>query len=148
MTQITVKVDGGEVLISKMKQTTLAVEELPKKEIRQEMQAAMEAARTYPPEFSGQRYVRTGTYGRSFKLDPVSSGYAIKSDAAQKGRRYTVYVGGRADGTGQVGPQPTWPGHAGRWKLILEAVQEAAERIRVRAEEKFRQILGAGPGGL
>lgn len=142
MTQITLRVDGDKVLVSKLQEASLAIENLPKKEIKEEMTAAMVDARTYPEERHNQHYVRTYTYFRSFKLEPVGKGYKLVSNAQQKGRRYTTYVGGDAAGQGQARM------HALRWPVIREAVSAAAERIRQRAEEKFRKILESGPGGL
>lgn len=141
MTQVSLKVSGGEVIVSRLRELTLAIDKLPKKEIKEEMEAAMEAARLYPPELPNQKYIRTGTYYRSFKLRPNGTGYTLSSDAVQKGRHYTPYVGGAADGTGQAII------HVGRWFRIKDAVSAAAERIRQRAEEKFRKILEGGPGG-
>lgn len=142
MTQITLKVEGSDVLVSKFKEATLAIENLPKKEIKEEMTAALEAARTYPDELPNQGYVRTFTYYRSFKLTPAGKGYTLSSNAQQKGRYYTRYVGGMADGSGQARI------HIGRWPRIKYEVSAAVERIRLRAEQKFRDILGSGPGGL
>lgn len=142
MTQVTLKVDGDKVLVSKLQEASLAIENLPKKEIKEEMTAAMEQARTYPAELPDQHYRRTLTYYRSFKLTPAGRGYTLSSDAVQKGRHYTPFVGGYADSTGQARI------HQGRWERIKFAVSAAAERIRQRAEEKFRKILESGPGGL
>ena len=142
MTQITVTFQDGEIK-DRLTRLTAAVETLPKKAMKAEMQAALERARQYPPELPNQRYTRTGTYYRSFKLMPSAGrGYTLISDAQQKGRRYSKYVGGDAAGEGQA-----WF-HIGRWPIIRDYVEDAMERLRQRAEQAFRDILAGGPGGL
>ena len=142
MTQITLTVENGEVLVSKFREATLAVDKLPKKEIREEVEAAMEAARTYPPELPKQKYVRTYTYFRSFRIKPAGRGYTLTSRATQKGREYTKYVGADAKGLGQAKI------HIGRWPIIKYEMSRAVERVRLRAEEALRKIFESGPGGL
>lgn len=134
MTQITVEIDDNEVK-SVVKNSILAVEKLPKKVFRAEIETAKAEAAKYPPETPKQVYVRTGTYGRSFKIEPVGSGYRLISDARQKGRRYTKYVGGLADGSGQAKV------HAGRWVLIADAMRRAVERIVAKGDEYFRAVM-------
>ena len=144
MTQITMQVDDNEVRAA-LHNATLAVESIPKKAIKEELQAAMEEARRYPPLLPNQRYKRTGTYFRSFKVAQAQSGgnaYTLLSDARQKGRRYTKYVGGLADGSAQATI------HKGRWLLIADAVSRAVDRVVKRAEQLFRETLAKGPGGL
>ena len=89
------------------------------------MKDAMEKARRYPPELPGQRYVRTGTYGRSFKIEKLAAGVIgarIISDAVQRGRHYTIYVGGNAMGLGQARI------HQGRWEVIADVVDRDVVR--------------------
>lgn len=77
----------------------------------------------YPPELPNQRYRRTGTYGRAWKIVKVNlsngSGYRLIGRAAQKGREYTKYVSGSAYGTNQARI------HQGRWLRLRDAVDEA-----------------------
>lgn len=140
MTQITVRIDDGE-LRSLVGRAMLAIEQFPRREMRRYIEQARDAARVYPPELPGQRYRRTGTYRRSFRVEPVGRGYRLYSDAVQRGRRYTRYVGGAADGSGQARI------HAGRWTLIRDAVESAQRAIIERAREYMRAELLRGSGG-
>ncbi len=116
--QITVKIEDGEVRQS-LQRVGEALPHTTKRAMKQAMMLAMEEARKYPPKRRGSRYQRTGTYFRSFKiLENEARSITMKSDAQQKGRRYTRYVGGFSDGTGQAGI------HKGRWKIIAKAVSE------------------------
>lgn len=137
MTQITVKVDDSQVRTT-IDRAVLAVQTVPKKLIKAEMQKALDESRKYPAELPGQRYVRTGTYYRSFKLEPMQGqAYRLSSSA-----KYAKYVGGDAQGGSQA-----WF-HVGRWPMIYDRVQDAMQRIVALAEEEFRRILSRGPGGL
>lgn len=134
MTQVTVKVDASQVEALTYK-ATLAVERLPQKVIKAEIQAAVDLVRTYPPPPVGSTYRRTGTYFRSFKIESIGRGYRMSSDARQKGRRYTKYVGGLQDGSGQAAV------HNGRWMKIREAMMYALNAIIERGDEYFRAVI-------
>lgn len=143
---MSVKVDitftGDGVIKTKLNRLTLATEKLKTVDVRRELIAAKDEARIYPSELPGQKYVRTGTYNRSFRFAGSAGKYQIKSDAVQKGRHYTPFVGGYADGTGQAQI------HAGRWTLIKDAVERAMDRVRRMAEEEFNRIINSGGQGL
>lgn len=134
MTKIDVRIEDGE-LKSLLSRAALAVEKLPKKIIKAEVELARDEARTYPPELPGQKYRRTGTYYRSFKIQPVRGGYTLSSDARQRGRAYTQYVGGDEYGNMQALI------HRGRWTLISNALSKARDRIIELAREEFRRVL-------
>lgn len=141
MTKITIKVDDNEVR-SVAGNLLMAVETLPQKVIKPIVEEGVEEARTYPPAPVGSRYRRTGTYGRSFKIESVGRGYRMVSDARQKGRSYTKYVGGLADGSSQAEI------HKGRWQLIRTVAQGVISKIVQTAEEAFNRIATGGMGGL
>lgn len=141
MTRITVEIDDG-ALRSVVGRMALAVERFPRREMRRYIEQARDQARTYPPELPGQRYRRTGTYFRSFRVTSVGRGYRLASNAVQRGRRYTRYVGGLADGSGQARI------HVGRWLRIRDAVERAQQAIVQRAREMFADILRSSGGGL
>lgn len=134
MTQVTVKVDASQVEALGYK-AMLAVERLPQKIIKAEITEAVEQVRTYPPPPAGSTYRRTGTYFRSFKIESVGRGYRMSSDARQKGRRYTTYVGGLQDGSGQARV------HNGRWMKIREGMLYALNAIIERGDEYFRAVM-------
>jgi hypothetical protein len=137
MTRLDIRIEAGE-LKSLLSRAMLAIDKVPKKVIKEELEGARDEARAYPPELPGQRYRRTGTYYKSFQIKPVTSGYVLESDARQNGRAYTQYVGG--DNMGQMQALV----HRGRWALIANALAKARDRIIERANEEFRRILEHG----
>lgn len=142
MTKIAIQLTGDGVIKTKLTRLGLAVEDLKLKDFKREMIAAKDEARIYPSELPGQKYVRTGTYNRSFRFTGSNGSYTISSDAVQKGRHYTPYVGGYADGVGQAEI------HAGRWTLIRTAVERAMDRVKRLADEAFNRIINSGGMGL
>ena len=118
--QLTVKLEAGRVYKG-LNKIADAIPDVGFRVVWRMMKAAMERAKTYPPELPNQRYIRTGTYGRSFKIAKLGNGVIgarIESDAVQRGRHYTVYVGGNAMGRGQARI------HNGRWAVIADVVQQ------------------------
>lgn len=130
--QLSVRLDGSEV-ISAAGRLLTAVDNLEPKVVRPAMNDAMEYARKYPPTIPGQTYRRTGTYFRSFKVTQSGRAFTIATDARQRGRRYSRFVGGMADGSGQAAI------HSGRWVLVRTAVQWAMSQIVRLAEESFNR---------
>lgn len=117
--------DGGlRVGLGKFRE---ALPGIGKRVLRRLLLRVIRAVTRYPAERPGQKYIRTGLYGRSFKLVTkhmgASAGYTIKSDAVQKGRHYTRYVGGNSAGEGQA-----WM-HQGRWPVVREELDGELEHI-------------------
>lgn len=112
-----------------------------KKRMLAALEEARDVARTYPPELPNQRYRRTGRYYASFKItDDAGKGmrgarYILSSNAYQKGRYYTRYVGGLADGTGQAKI------HQGRWAIIRDVVLEQLQKLVQGIEFDIRDAL-------
>lgn len=136
--QITVRFKGGRV-IRGLKNIGDAIPDVGYRALYRKMKDAMEIARTYPPELPNQRYRRTGIYGRSFKLEKVATGkiaVRIISDAVQKGRHYTVYVGGNALGLGQARI------HQGRWAVIAKVVDRmVSEQVVKEVEADLGKVI-------
>lgn len=130
--QSTVRVDGSEV-VSTTNRLLLAVETLEPKIVRPAVEAGMEYARKYPPLIPGQRYVRTGTYFRSFRITQSGRAFTIASNAVRNGRKYSRYVGGYADGSGQATI------HAGRWVLLRTAIQWVMSEVAQLARDAFNR---------
>lgn len=90
-------------------------------------QAAQKRIINYPPELPMQKYKRTGIYGRSWRAEATRSarnvGARLTGNAVQRGRAYTKYVGGNAQGGEQAGI------HAGRWPLAWEVVKDEVNKI-------------------
>jgi hypothetical protein len=148
MAQVSVRIEGAEVVISKFQKLTVAMSDITAGEARGEMQQARDELATYPAEIPGQRYVRTGKRGRATKLEAMSGNnasskrYTLESNPQYgrgSGNPYTV---GDARGQGQASV------HVGRWRLIKKVVDDAVTRIAGIAAQRFRDILGGGPGGF
>jgi hypothetical protein len=137
MANISVKIVGADVWVSKLKRVVMATNTI----------TAEDALRTYPAELPNQRYVRTGKRGAATRLEAASGNnqyskkYVLQSNpryANGSGNPYTI---GDARGAGQARV------HVGRWRLIKDVVDRAVERIAAIAARRFRDILGSGPGG-
>lgn len=86
----------------------------------------------YPLELRDQKYQRTGTYGRGFKIFRIegaaggianAQGWVLQGLASQRGRIYTQYVGGDAEGGSQAEI------HQGRWRTIYGETISAMEGL-------------------
>jgi len=135
MTQISVRLDGDTQIRRGLNHFSQTLKPLTKRIIKTAMERAKKKVQHYPPERPGQAYVRTGAYGRSFALNENGLTYTLESDVMQQGRRYTVYVGGRADGSGQA-----WM-HAGRWKLIRQAVDEEIDPLVREVNDEIKHEI-------
>jgi len=141
MAQLTVKVDDGRVK-TVLGNAGLAVQNLPAKVVRPEMEQARDEVATYPAELPNQRYVRTGRRGEATKLvaapgnNQYSSKYTLESNPSYPGggtgNPYTI---GDALGAGQAAI------HQGRWVLLRTAVEKAVARIVEKGAEYFRAVL-------
>lgn len=126
MSQWSVRLRDGRIRVG-LGKFREALPEIGKRVLRRLLQRVIRAVTRYPAERPRQRYQRTGLYGRSFKLETrhigASAGYTIKSDAVQKGRHYTRYVGGNSAGEGQA-----WM-HQGRWANVREELDAELEHV-------------------
>jgi len=150
MAEITVKIRGSQVIISKFEKVQLAINTITGPEARSEMEKAVDAlVHPYPDELTNQRYIRTGKRGRATKLvfasgnNQYSKKYTLESNPRYKyGRTGNPYVVGDAEGGGQARI------HQGRWRLIKRVVEDAVGRIMETARRRLHEILMRGPGGL
>jgi len=148
--QITVQVKNNRVVYQSVKRIGDALPKLTKRVMKNIMSTARyEASGRYSggasygvPERPGQTYQRTGTYGSSFKVvDNGGKSYTLKSDAVQRGRHYTQYVGGNYLGENQAGV------HRGRWPLIFEALKKWAQMMTTEIKQTLSEIIrGQGVG--
>ena len=136
MTQVTLTVNDGEVKTIVQK-AVLAVNKLPDKIVKVEMQAAREEARFYPPELPDQQYIRTGKRYAATKLVKVERAkYRIESTPRYRyGQTGNPYIIGDARGRGQARI------HEGRWNLLADVMARAVERIVQKGREYFRAVL-------
>jgi hypothetical protein len=92
----------------------------------------------YPPELPNQRYRRTGTYRRAWKIVkvdmPSGKGYRLTGRAVQKGRDYTKYVSGSAYGTNQARI------HQGRWLKLRDAADEAVAGLPQEISQRVKMV--------
>jgi len=105
--------------------------------VKTRMQEAINVTKTYPPMLVGQRYVRTGVYGKSFSMvgNPFHGGMTLKTDAVDfRGKSFSHFVAGGATGKGQYGL------HIGRWKVFYE---EVVRRLDTLYKDLDRMIQDA-----
>jgi len=144
--KLTVKIESEKVRRS-LKNVGDAIPKIGFRVLWRLMTNAKERAQKYPPPIS-EKYQRTGIYGRSFKLVKLGTGIIgarLESDAVQKGRHYTVFVGGNAIGHGQVEIH----GRPGRWVLIKDAIdQEVIRHMVTEVEADMGDVLKQEGMGL
>lgn len=141
MAELKVTIRDAEVR-TRLGKATMAVQNLPAKVIRPEMDAARDELRTYPPEIPGQKYRRTG---RRYEATRVVAGagnnasaksYTLESNPRYAGGRSgNPYTIGDAYGKGQARV------HAGRWALLRTVIEKTVERIVERGAEYFRAVI-------
>lgn len=141
MAKLTVTIRDAEVR-TRLSRAVMAVQNLPAKVVRAEMDAARDELRAYPPELPNQRYQRTGRRYEATVIEAQSGNnasakaYALVSDPRYPGgRNANPYVVGDAYGRGQAAV------HVGRWKLLRTVVESAMSRIVERGAEYFRAVL-------
>ena len=144
MTQVSLRVDDERVRLGlyRLGQTlpnvTKAAVRKGMKAVKKEASGGYSGGNSYRvPERQGQKYIRTGEYGKSFDVVEEGLTFKLKSDAVQNGRRYTRYVGGYADGTGQ-----SWF-HRGRWPLIRDVVLRFAMSLTQELEAAIKRGIEA-----
>ncbi len=147
MTQITVTVKNQRVYQSlhrvadRLPNLTKATLTKAWKIVKKEASGGYSGGASYAvPPIPGSLYRRTGTYGRSFRTSvdgTLKTGLRAKmvSNAVQKGRAYTKYVGGMADGSKQAGI------HKGRWPVIRDVVRDAIKQINRDLSNEIKTII-------
>jgi len=119
--------------------------------VNQNMNAVMNTAAKkvshYPPKRARQKYVRTDIFGRSVKVKEAkrtgrgTGTYArratLVTDAVQKGRHYSVYVTGNAQGKRQA-----WM-HKGRWAVAADEVTNASQKLIANIQRDLDKRLNA-----
>lgn len=148
MPRIGVKVETGQVK-SVVRNARTAVQSLPARYVRPELEQARDEVATYPAELPNQRYVRTGRRGAATKIvaqpgnNQHSSKYTLESNprykGGQTGNPYTI---GDAQGKGQAAV------HVGRWVTAYDAVNRAIGRITEKGNALFREVFSGFSGGL
>lgn len=83
---------------------------------RKTVEASIEVLQVYPPLPAGSHYKRTGRMGRSWKKIQTPRGWRIENYAQKKGKRYSQFVVGDAQGNKQAQV------HQGRWKKFRDVV--------------------------
>lgn len=153
MTQITVAIRDKKVIQS-LHVIGEAIPRVSKKRVKEAMDGAKSDASGQFPRGSfsgyvvappaGSSYTRTGRYGKSFHVTPTGDkGYRLTSDAVYKGKHYTGYVGGNAQGQGQAAIHA----RRGGWMLIKDAVDKWVSILIREVKADLSQIIrGEGMG--
>jgi len=144
VTAITLKVDAKQV---KQSMTVLGktAPGIVNKHLDKAMKKAAGRVKKYPAKLAGQKYKRTGTFGRSVKVvDAKRAGTGsgthyrtskLVTDAKQKGRRYSKYVTGNAYGRGQAKI------HENRWAVAQKEVSKEAKKLTQTIQKDIDQAL-------
>lgn len=141
MASLKLTVEDSEVRTA-FKRAGLAVQNLPAKVVRPEVEQARDELREYPSELPGQKYRRTGRRYTATKVEAVagnnqySKSYRLVSNPRYPGGRTgNPFTVGDAKGQGQAKV------HQGRWKLMADVMSAAMSRIVERGREYFRAVL-------
>lgn len=105
----------------------------------QDTRAALKST-PYPPKRPNQRYIRTGRFASSWRVDKTGdSRYQINNYAAAPGGgRYAGYVAG--DGLGQ---NQAWM-HQGRWWIARDVIEGRMDNLRTRMIQRMVHIWETG----
>lgn len=125
MTRITLKIDQGKATLVRRGLEALRrkMPHIGRSRLYAHALEIVSRMRPYPPELPGQRYVRTGLLGRSWKVKRHGeTGYQISNRAYRRGRYYAKWVIGTAYGTHQAEI------HRGRWKLLRDEVDREVQK--------------------
>lgn len=124
-----------ELTSKDLEDLTAEVPKLGRGRIYGVMVAAKKLVTTYPSERPGQKYERTGNYGRSWDIEKLADGYRLLGHAVDpKGHDYTKYVAGNAYGYGQA-----WM-HEGRWVMLRDAVEQSMQRLPEEVLEDAQMV--------
>lgn len=132
--QTSVRLEGDDKIREGLNRFSAALPDLTREDLRLALEAAKEKIIEYPPELPGQRYVRTGNYGRSFTVDLDGLTATLKGSAYQNGKDYTVFVGGNAEGFGQADI------HYGRWPVIADEAARAADTLKPVLDDDIQKL--------
>lgn len=92
--------------------------------IRTALTRAKAAIIKYPPPLPRQRYRRTGTYRRAWKVTTTPTGGTLTGQAVDKrGRDYTIFVGGDYRGFRQARV------HKRRWVVARDALKHELDDL-------------------
>lgn len=150
MTKLSIRVEG-ELVRQGLQDLSAEIPQIGRRGIRTVMNRIVRRMQEYPPEPAGQSkrvshtifgyiikavgYKRTGTLGRSWKIEEIDNGYQIENTARSKrGHRYSRYVVGDAYGTGQA-----WM-HQGRWQVFRDVVDEEVEKLPPEIEQEIVMV--------
>lgn len=150
MTTMSIQIKGAKLVRMGLQDLAREIPNIGADQIYQAMRRARERVVRYPPSprrvrwdsekqraaffatngfGGGIPYQRTGTYGRSWYIrrNPrsarVMAGYSLMSNAEQRGKRYSKYVGGDAYGTSQSNI------HANRWAKVRTSVERETKTL-------------------
>lgn len=150
MTTMSIQLRNAKLVRQGLQDLQREIPNIGAQDIYEAMQRARERVKKYPPSprrvrwdsekqkrayfatngfGGGIPYVRTGTYGRSWYIrrNPrnarAMAGYSLISNAEQRGRRYSKYVGGDAYGNSQSRI------HQNRWAKVRNSVEKETKSL-------------------
>lgn len=119
----------GEVVRQGLENLSVEIPRIGRRRLRTIMNRVVRRMQAYPAERPGQLYRRTGNFFSHWKIEEITTGYAIENTAHRKGNYYGQYVVGDAYGTGQA-----WM-HAGRWELLRDVTEEELDALPEQIED-------------
>ncbi len=129
MPQFSIRLENFDKIREGLNRFSAALPDLTRFDLRDALLAAQKAVTAYPPEVPGSPYARTGVYGRSFTVDLDGQTATLKGYAP-----YTIYVGGNAEGFGQV------MAHYGRWAVIADEAARAADTLKPKMDHDIQRL--------
>ena len=133
--QLTTKIGDGARIVSQGAQNLrLEIPKIGAQKIYEALQKAQKGVTHYPPELRGQRYKRTGRYGKAWRIERKSNAWVLRGNAVGRYGEYTKYVGGSARGQEQAKI------HSGRWLLMRDAVDKALKPLPKTIKENIVMV--------
>jgi len=129
--QITIQVKNAELVKRGLANIRAEIPKISERTIKKAADAIVKQMRVYPPERTGQRYVRTFKLRDSWRVKPVSKGFTVAS-----GVSYGRYVVGTPTGAIGGGGQ-AWM-HVGRWLLFRDVAEYETSLLPPMVEEHIR----------
>lgn len=129
MTQLSITFRNGQLVRHGLQNLRAEVPKISKQRIYGTLQDVVREVKTYPPERTNQRYIRTGRLGVSWLIVSIDNGYSIRNNTP-----YTKYVVGNAYGLEQAWMHISTD-QGRRWKLLRDVVDKHVSKLPKTIDE-------------
>lgn len=130
--QITIQVKNAQLVAKGLANIRAEIPRISLATIEKAANKIIREMQKYPPERSGQKYVRTYKFKNAWKAEKSVSGFRIENNATGKRGRYGTYVVGDFAGNNQA-----WM-HVGRWLLFRDVVEHEVTLLPPMVENHIR----------